>query len=186
MLVRKFCVPIRPDNHRRLFPEIAFGRELPLFPTEEFGQMLAAGGQRMPGNTIRKVYLCRAKITRLRPGDLLFFYMSKNEQYASSQSITALGIVEQVVKATTADDLIRHTARRSVYSEEELRDWRASVSSPVKMIDFFLVDHGKPPVRLNTLLSTGLFSNRPPQSIAGLMEGQYQTLKAYVRLGLAS
>jgi hypothetical protein len=140
----------------------------------------------MPGNTIRKVYLCRAKITRLRPGDLLFFYMSKNEQYASSQSITTLGIVEQVVNATTADDLIRHTARRSVYSEEELRDWRASVSSPVKMIDFLLVGHVEPPVRLNTLLSTGLFSNRPPQSIAELMEGQYQTLKAYVRLGFDS
>jgi hypothetical protein len=185
-LVRKFCVPIRPDYHRRLFPEIAFGRELPLFPTEEFGRMLAAGGERMPGNTIRKVYLCRAKITRLRPGDLLFFYMSKNEQYASSQSITTLGIVEQVVNATTADDLIRHTARRSVYSEEELRDWRASVSSPVKMIDFLLVGHVEPPVRLNTLLSTSLFSNRPPQSIAELMEGQYQTLKAYVRFGFDS
>ena len=29
---------------------------------------------RTPGNTIRKVYLCRAKIARLRPGDLALFY----------------------------------------------------------------------------------------------------------------
>jgi predicted nucleic acid-binding protein len=35
--VKKFCIPIQPDYHRRLFPEIAFGRELPLFPTDMFG-----------------------------------------------------------------------------------------------------------------------------------------------------
>src|SRR6516165_4094353 len=64
--VRKFCVPIRPDYHRRLFPEIAFGAELPLFPATTFAPMLAHGSVSTPGNTIRKVYLCRAKITRMR------------------------------------------------------------------------------------------------------------------------
>ena len=38
--VPKFCVPIRPDYHSRLFPEIAFGSELPLFPRETFGPIL--------------------------------------------------------------------------------------------------------------------------------------------------
>jgi hypothetical protein len=32
--IRKFCAPIKPDYHRRLFPEIAFGKKLPLFPKE--------------------------------------------------------------------------------------------------------------------------------------------------------
>jgi hypothetical protein len=89
--VRKFYVPIRPDYHRRLFPEIAFAAELPLFPQETVGLLLPRGQERTPGNTIRKVYLCRAKITRLRPGDLLFFYMSKDDSYAFSQSITTAG-----------------------------------------------------------------------------------------------
>src|SRR5262249_48328811 len=145
-VVRKFCVPIRPDFHRRLFPEIAFGSELPLFPAEKFGPMLATGEERIPGNTIRKVYLCRAKTTHLRPGDLLFFYMSRDEQYAGSQSITTLGIFKQVIKATTENDLIRHTAKRSVYSPEELRVWGASASAPVRMIDFLLAGHIEPPV----------------------------------------
>ncbi|HUO00342.1 MAG TPA: hypothetical protein VMU69_29445 [Bradyrhizobium sp.] len=96
--VRKFCVPIRPGYHRRLFPEIAFIAELPLFPSSSFSSMLAHGSASTPGNTIRKVYLCRAKITRLRPGDLVFFYMSKDEAYSSSQSITTVGVVEQVAK----------------------------------------------------------------------------------------
>ena len=75
---------------------IAFGRELPLFPKDEFGPILAHGQERTPGNTIRKVYLCRAKTTRIRPGDLLFFYLSKHGEYAAAQSITTVGVVEQV------------------------------------------------------------------------------------------
>jgi hypothetical protein len=50
--------------------------------------------------------------------------ISQNEQHALAQYITTPGIVEQVVNATRADDLIGHAARRPVYSEEELRDWR--------------------------------------------------------------
>ena len=124
--VRKFAVPIRPDYHRRLFPEIAFAAELPLFPSETFGGLLAHGGERTPGNTIRKVYLCRAKTTLLRPGDALFFYMSKDTSYAASQAITTIGIVEQVANVTTADDLIKHTAKRSVFSAEDLRGMEPS------------------------------------------------------------
>jgi hypothetical protein len=181
--VRKFCVPIRPDYHRRLFPEIAFEADLPLFPKDTFGPMLPHGQERTPGNTIRKVYLCRAKTTRLRPGDLLFFYMSKDDSYAASQSVTTVGIVEQVIDVTTADDLIRHTAKRSVFSVEDLQAMHPSVSSPVKMIDFLLVGHIEPVVYLDTLVRTGVFSNRPPQSIAQLSEQQYGKLKLDIQLG---
>jgi hypothetical protein len=181
--VRKFCVPIRPDYHRRLFPEIAFGRELPLFPTDTFGPILAHGQERTPGNTIRKVYLCRAKIKRLRAGDLLFFYMSKDDHYSASQSITTVGIVEQVIDVTTADDLVRHTAKRSVFSAGDLNDMKPSAKSPVKIIDFLLVGHVEPPVRLNTLVNMGVFSHRPPQSISELTEGPYAQLKPHIQLG---
>lgn len=181
--VRKFCVPIQPDYHRRLFPEIAFGSELPLFPTETFGPILAHGQERTPGNTIRKVYLCRAKITRIRPGDVLFFYMSKDDNYAASQSITTVGIAEQVIDVTKADDLIRLTAKRSVFSAEDMRGMDASTDSPVKMIDFLLVGHIQPSVRVDTLVAKGVFSKRPPQSIAQLTEARYADLKPYVQLG---
>jgi hypothetical protein len=179
--VRKFCVPIQPDYHRRLFPEIAFGAELPLFPKETFGLMLSHGQERTPGNTIRKV--CRAKITRLRPGDVLFFYMSKDERYEASQSITTIGIVEQVVDVVSGDDLIRLTAKRSVFSAEELGAMNASESSPVKMIDFLLIGHLRPPVPLDTLVTEHIFSGRPPQSIAELSGERYRKLKPYIRLG---
>lgn len=136
----------------------------------------------MPGNTIRKVYLCRAPTTRLRPGDILLFYMSKDIRYAASQSITTVGIMEQVNNANTTDDLIRLTAKRSVFSADDLRNMRASTDSPMKVVDFLLVGHIKPPVPLNTLLATGVFSNRPPQSITQLGAAKYAKLKPYVCL----
>jgi GNAT superfamily N-acetyltransferase len=181
--VGKFCVPIRPDYHTRLFPEIAFGSELPLFPTETFGPILPRGQERTPGNTIRKVYLCRAKTTRIRPGDLLFFYMSKDDSYAASQSITTVGIAEQIIDVTTADDLIRLTAKRSVFSAEDMSEMNASPTSPVKVIDFLLVGHIQPSVQLDALVANGVFSNRPPQSISQLAEERYARLKAFIQLG---
>jgi hypothetical protein len=145
--------------------------------------MLSHGQERTPGNTIRKVYLCRAKITRLRPGDVLFFYMSKDNRYEASQSITTIGIVEQVVDVVSGEDLIRLTAKRSVFSAEELGAMNASESSPVKMIDFLLVGHSIPPVTLNTLVTERIFSGRPPQSIAELPGERYRKLKPHIRLG---
>jgi hypothetical protein len=52
------------------------------------------------------------------PGDVLFFYMSKDESYAATQSITTIGIAEQVINVSTVDDLVRHTAKRSVFSAD--------------------------------------------------------------------
>jgi hypothetical protein len=181
--VRKFCVPIQPDYHRKLFPEIAFGRELPLFPTEEFGPILSRGEERTPGNTIRKVYLCRAKTTMIQPGDVLFFYMSKDERYAASQSITTIGIAEQVINVSTVDDLVRHTAKRSVFSADELAAMTPKPSSPVKVIDFLLIGHLQPAVPLSDLLAEGVFNNRPPQSIAELGETRYKILKPSLHIG---
>lgn len=181
--VRKFCVPIQPDYHRRLFPEIAFGVELPLFPSATFGPMPTYGPARTPGNTIRKVYLCRAKITRLRAGDMLLFYMSKDSNYAASQSITTVGIVEQLANVTSVDELIRQTAKRSVFSAEDLAGMQPSSSSPVKLIDFLLTGHSQPAVGLDYLVASGVFTNRPPQSIAELSQERYAALKDSLRLG---
>ncbi len=182
---KKLCVPIRPDYHRRLFPEIAFSRELPLFPAQEFEPILRRGKSRTPGNTIRKVYLCRAKMKQIDPGDLLFFYMSKDDGYRFSQSITTVAVVEQVTAATSTEELIRLTAKRSVFSAEELEAMGATNNSPVRVIDFLLVGHLEPTVGLNDLVDSNVFSNRPPQSIASISVSGYAKLKSMLDLGFA-
>lgn len=181
-IAQKFIVPIQPDYHRRLFPEIAFAVELPLFPNEKFAPALALGQDRTPGNTIRKVYLCRAQTKQIRPGDLLLFYMSKDERYAGSQSITTLGIVEQVVEAQSTDDLVRATAKRSVFSATDLDAMTASADRPVKIIDFLLIAHVDPTINLRTLMISGILS-AAPQSITKITDTGYSSLRSHLKLG---
>jgi ribosomal protein S18 acetylase RimI-like enzyme len=181
---QKFIVPIQPDYHRKLFPEIAFGTELPLFPNETFKPVLALGQARTPGNTIRKVYLCRAQSNQMRPGDLLFFYMSNDLRYAGSQSITTVGVFEQITEVRKTDDLVKATAKRSVFSADELEAMEASNHSPIKVIDFLLVGHSDPTVALPSLLASNIIS-APPQSIVRLSEGRYSLLRSALNLGFA-
>jgi len=186
--VRKFCVPIQASYHQKLFPELAAPPDLPLFPESVFGRthLYPHRAERIPGNTIRKVYLCRAKTRALRPGDLLFFYMSKDGWHRASQSITSVGVVEQVTEATNLDDLLRMTAKRSVFSEADLKELVAqSPSTPIKVIDFLLTGHLDPPVTLQTLLACNVFNRRPPQSIAELPLDRFAALRSHLNLGFA-
>ena len=114
---------------------------------------------------------------------MLLFYMSKDESYAASQSITTIGIVEQVANVTAAEELIKQTAKPSVFSAEDLIGMQPSALSPVKMVDFLLVGHSQPSVPLDRLTSVGILTNRPPQSIAELCEERYAALKPLLHLG---
>ena len=109
--------------------------------------------------------------------------MSKDDRYAASQSITTVGVVEQVIDVTTVDDLIRHTAKRSVFSADDLSRMTPSVNSAVKTIDFLLAGHIEPPVRLDALIRDAVFSSCPPQSIAQLTEERYVRPKPLIQLG---
>jgi GNAT superfamily N-acetyltransferase len=176
-----FCVPIKGDYHQKLFPELAFATPLPLFPDES--PLLSTGGERTPGNTIRKVYLCRAKTTHLEPGDLLLFYQSKTEGLVASQSITSLGVVERVSQTSDLDELLRLTAKRSVFSEVELRRMVEASNAPVRVIDFLLVGHLDPAVPLATLKAEGVFNGAPPQSICALTHERFEPIRSRLELG---
>jgi adenylate kinase/GNAT superfamily N-acetyltransferase/rRNA-processing protein FCF1 len=122
--VRAFGVPIVEDYHDTLYPDLKQDRGL-----------FDCAGQ--PGNTIRKVYLCRAQ-SKLGPaGSLLFFYKSKSKS-PPSQAMTALGVFEEVQSATSTKELMQMTGGRSVYSEAELAAWGASAERPVKVINYLL------------------------------------------------
>lgn len=176
-----FCVPIRGDYHQKLFPELAFEKPLPLFPSER--RLVSTSGARIPGNTIRKVYLCRAQITSITPGDILLFYHSKAANLAASQSVTSVGVVERISQTHEIEELIRLTAKRSVFSERELCEWIDESPSPVKVIDFLLVGHLTPPVPLETLNTEGVFNGRPPQSITVLNQERFAPIRRRLQLG---
>jgi ribosomal protein S18 acetylase RimI-like enzyme len=181
--VSKFVVPIRPPFHTALFPEIAEAVPLPMFPNERFVVEADAGVDRTPGNTIRKVYVCRAPIRQLQPGDLLLFYLSKSDDLVRSQAVTSIGIVEATQLATSINDLLRSVGRRSVYSHRDLNSMNPSAGSPVLVIDFLLIGHLQPSIHLEKLIDISVFASRPPQSIARINDGAFGRLSALMAVG---
>ena len=176
-----FCVPIQGDYHNKLFPELAFAEPLPLFPDEAL--LVPTGRDRTPGNTIRKVYLCRSKIRSLSPGDVLLFYQSKSSGLVSSQSITSVGVVEHVTETHDFESLVRLTAKRSVFSRDELRQMIDDKDTPVRVIDFLLVGHLEQAVPLATLVEEGVFLKSPPQSICSLPPERFGPIRRRLELG---
>jgi ribosomal protein S18 acetylase RimI-like enzyme len=158
-----YYVPIQPSYHEKLFPEAFVLDPLPLFPDAD--RRIRPRGARTPGNTIRKVYLSNANMRSLRAGDVLLFYHSKGKNLALSQSLTTIGVVESVAETASHDELIRLTAKRSVFGEPELKRKSRDASGPIKLVDFLLMGHFEPAIPLSILIEYGIIGGQPPQAI---------------------
>jgi len=174
-----FCVPIKGEYHNILFPELAARVQEDLFG----GAATAGAATRTPGNTIRKVYLCRAPTQQLMAGSIIVFYRSRSVGYLASQSVTSVGVVESVTKARSLEELVRLTGKRSVYSEGQLDAFKATKKKPVKVIDFLLIGHIDPPILLTDLKAGGVFNRTPPQSICILPPARFQLVRNRMQFG---
>lgn len=177
--VKSFGVPIKEPYHDILFPELNTNNQQSLFAQSPFQH-----GKLKPGNTIRKVYICKAKSGLGPPGSLLFFYKGKSD-FAPSQAMTAVGILESVQKANSTEELVVMTGGRSVYSHRSLASFNASESSPVKVINFLLGGYLNPAVNLNQLRKIGVIKSEPQQSIYGLSHSCSSKLLKNLSLGFA-
>ena len=157
--VKGYGVRIQEEFHESLFPELRDIRQPELFEFGGFGP-----GPRLPGNTVRKVYLCRAQALITQPGALLFFYKGLSQR-PPSQAITTVGIFEDMTLAHSTEALRQLAGGRSVYSERQLLAWKATENRPVKVINFLLMGHIEPPITLPELRGEGIFDGHPPQSI---------------------
>ena len=156
---RGFGIPIKEGYHDTLYPDLWNPTQADLFSGAS-----RADAPTRPGNTIRKVYLCRAQSKLGPPGSLLFFYKGASRE-PPSQAMTVLGVLESVTLARSTKDLMQLTGGRSVYSEEELRAWSATPERPVKVINYLLAAYIDPPVSLVELEIMGIVSGHPQQSI---------------------
>ena len=178
--IRAFGVPIKEAYHDTLYPDLKDPRQRDLFDIAGLGS-----GPKRPGNTIRKVYLCRAQSGLGPPGSLMFFYKGKSVN-PPSQALTAVGILEELAVARSTTDLLRLTGGRSVYSEIELAKWNASMESPVKVINYLLAGYIMPPILVDELRQAGIFSSHPPQSIFEIRADKLPALLPRLNLGFAT
>jgi hypothetical protein len=163
---------------------VVYRKPLPLFDglPSDFIPLAPKQQSRIPGNTIKKVYICRAKSKRIQAGDILLFYLSKDESTDFSQCVTSVAIVEGVSESRSTQELVRMTAKRSVFSRDELERIQIERTAPVKVIDFILVGHAVQPIHINSLIGYGILKG-PPQSITKLPDESYLKLRDRLNLG---
>jgi hypothetical protein len=113
----------------------------------------------------------------------LLFYQSKTLGLAASQAITSVGIVERVSQTGDLEELVRLTAKRSVFSETELRKMIDASPTQLRVIDFLLVGHIDPAIPLSALKSEGVFKDTPPQSICVLNSDRFAPIRKRLDLG---
>jgi ribosomal protein S18 acetylase RimI-like enzyme len=178
--VQGFGIPIKESYHDILYPDLWSPRQSDLFKSSSNSETL-----RRPGNTIRKVYLCRAP-SKLGPaGSILYFYKSASKEQPS-QAITAIGLLEEVTLATSTEDLMVKTGGRSVYSKGELAKWNATEAKPIKVINYLLIGYIEPAISLQQLKDMGVVKGRqPPQSIYVLEASQLREMLNRSNLGFA-
>lgn len=128
--VQKFLVPIQPQYHQVLFPELA--RQGQLF-----------NGNSVAGNAIKQAYLCKAPSNQVHTGDIVLFYRSKDEM-----AVTTIGVVERYETHTEAARIMQLVSRRTVYSQTEIE---TMTNKSVRVMLFRLVGHFNNPIPLASL-----------------------------------
>lgn len=173
--VQAICVPIQPRWYRVLYPENAPQPSL-------LDSSADQRAERTPGNTIRKVYLCRTPMKIISPGDVLLFYLSGRE--IGCGHVRTIGIVEKMAEMRDPEGLLRATGRRSVYSAQEQISILEASRSAVKVVDFILVGHLKDPIPLKLLHKIKAFKGNP-QTFTRVEKNAYLELNIHARLGYA-
>jgi hypothetical protein len=87
-----------------------------------------------------------------------------------------------VTETADHEELVRLTAKRSVFSEDELRAMTEEDMRPIKVIDFLLAGHINPPIAIADLLQLGVLK-AGPQSIMRVPADRFSRLRDRIKLG---
>ncbi len=154
--IGKYIIPIKNKYYEILFPE-------------KKDQMSFDGmGQEIPGNTIKKMYLCHAPTKQLKRNDLLFFYVS-----SPIQRISSIGIVESTFRSSDLNKVVSYVGKRSVYSFSEIKEM---AKKNVLVIAFRFIKHLSTELNLQKLRTQQIIE-APPQSIQRIKKyDQFKTI----------
>jgi len=138
--INNYLIPIKPKYHTILFPEHRHNQnQAELFPFLN-----------NVGNAIKLAYICHANIKEIKPGSILLFYRSEDEQ-----AITSLGIIEHFSVSQDFAEIANLISRRTVYSFEEIKEIS---KKKTKIILFRLIYHFNPTISRKSLLDEGIIN----------------------------
>ncbi len=157
--IKKFLVPIRPRFHEKLFVDYALRQTtLPEY----------RGEFTVPGNTIKKAYLCNSNNRSISKGDIMLFYRSDDRR-----EITSIGVVESVFrKMRSIERVPQLVEKRTVYSIGEIE---TMLSRPTMVLLFTWHFHLHHPINLKQLNNMGI---SVPQTITRISHARYCEIRS--------
>jgi hypothetical protein len=168
---RKFVVPIWPDYHTELLPDSILNTESPQNFVES----------KPNRNALSKVYISRSWSRDLRSGDIIVFYRTaqpgKSAWYSSVA--TTIGVVQDVItNIPSLGAFIAACRKRSVFSDEKLREWwdYNRVSRPFVVNFLFVYSLPKRPT-LEKLDGIGMVKvANPPRGFARITDDSFEQM----------
>lgn len=160
--IKKYFIPIQPNFYYSLYPERSGQQLLHLSGGDD--------GPAIPGNTIRKVYLCHSNIKGLDSGSLFYFYVS-----APNSSIETLCIVEKTERFNSEESLSGAIGKRSVYSLEQIKEM---IKKEVIVISFRTISHFSP-ISLNEMKVLKI-ARAAPQTIGEIDNITYSKIQKII------
>ena len=158
--VGKYIVPIRPEFHKVLFPDAQ--RQPSLFAPSS------------AGHAIKQAYLCHARISGIKPGDILLFYRSQDVK-----GVTSIGVVESVHEHQDHDKILQLVSKRTVYSYDDIV---TMAEKKTKVILFRLATHLQNVIPYNWLSEQGVV-NGQIQTIRKISDESFRKIVDECRLG---
>jgi predicted nucleic acid-binding protein/ribosomal protein S18 acetylase RimI-like enzyme len=152
--VQKFIVPIQPQYHKTLFPEL-----------EPQSDLFGTGAT--PGNAIKQAYICKSNTNKPKVGDVVLFYRTDDEK-----AITSVGVIERFELHDDPNTVMQIVSRRTVYSQAEILKM---TQEPLKVMLFRLVGHFDRPVTFITLKELKIV-NGTIQSITKIADASFSKL----------
>ena len=142
--IGKYVVPIQEKYHKILFPEYET-----LSPPDQMSfKWINYSEKEIPGNTIKKVYLCHSPTRQLKQSDLLFFYVS-----SPIQALRSIGIIESVFRSDDLKKVVSSIGKRSVYNFSEIKEM---TKKGVLVIEFRFVTHLGQKISIQDLKNEGI------------------------------
>lgn len=153
-------VPIKSEYHARLFPEsYRAGKGQTGFL---FTQGWQSGSRETlaVGTAIRKVYVSRSKIAKVRDGEPVAFYYSADPSLDYSQCLVAVGVVERIERYGDLRALFADTAKRTVYSRAELSSLLEG-KDDLGVLFFAFIGYLREPIPLSSMIDLGILQGQP-------------------------
>lgn len=161
----KFILPILPQYHTDLFPDLILKNENMHLYEENKAHRYA----------LEKIYLSGAFDITAKPGDLILIYRN-GERYPKKYSsvITGVAIVQSIVKTKTIQDCLDLCKNRSIFTEEEIKKNHTRYPTVVKLLDYMSFKNN---ITLNQLYQNKIIAeNFGPRPFTKINNEQFKTI----------